>query len=190
MTVANQEQMRSFVKIVDDFYGVRSTLQKKQAAVYASGDANLIADYNSFMSKSNALNMTIENTVGAWNAAKNAWSKVTDISSTYIGDAVDWFREVFSDYNADGMSAFGAIQLPAAAWVAGISASAFLLWRTGKTLVTRIDAVSIAAAENIPYDQALIKADHVNRFKIFSPEMAPLIIGALAAGYFLWWRKK
>ena len=199
MPAASTEQLRELVKIVDDFLTVRSDVLSRQAEVYASGDPELIADFESFMGRSNALKASIEKTVGAWNAAKMAWGNITDKTSAAIGDAIDWFRETFTDYEAApgigsyhnaSLAAFGAIQVPAAAWVAGISASAFLLWRMGKGLMTRIDAIKISRERNIPYDQALIQADKVGGMKLFTVEMAPLYIGALAAAYFLWFRNK
>ena len=188
MSEPSREQVNQFVKTVDDFLTMRANVLSKRAQVYASNDPALINDFESFESASTTLKNTIENTTGAWAAAKSAYKAATDTSSTYIGDAVDWFREVFSDYDADG--GLGLVQLPAAVWIAGIISAAAILWRSGKALLVRIDAVSIARAENIPYSEALTKSERINSVSIFGGASLPMLIALGAGIYWLWVNRK
>jgi hypothetical protein len=128
MAQASQNQMQEFVAVVDEFMQKFAKLSSPatRAEVYASGDQQLISDYESTLWKGNALKSSIETTVGAWNAAKRGWSSVTDKTSMYIGDAIDAIRNLFGGGpDTDGL---GAIQIPAAAFVVGaIGASAALI---------------------------------------------------------------
>ena len=191
MSEASPEQLNKFVKTVDDFLKMRENVLAKRAQVYSSNDPELIRDFDNFASASTTLKNTIENTTGAWNAAKQAYAATTDTSSMYIGDAVDWLREVFTDYDADGgLTGLGIVQLPAAVWVAGIISAAAILWRTGKALVVRIDAATISRAENIPYSEALKKSENINSVSIFGGASIPMLIALGAGVYWLWVNRK
>ncbi len=183
---ATQNQMNQFVQTVDKFMAnyARLITPDNRAVVYSSGNQQLISDYESAVTKGRALKVTIETTVGAWNAAKRGWSNVTDTTSLYIGDAVDWLKGLFGGGpNTEGL---GVMQIPAAIWVSGIVASAYLL----NSLMTKI-FVSIEATKIQRNNPGLSRSDALLRAKsavpsLFGSIQTPVIIGAaLFAAYFL-----
>lgn len=186
MAEPTKTELNKFVQTVDDFLAMKNKVASRRAEVYATNDPELISDYESFVSKADILQSTIESTVGAWNAAKAEYAKITDTTSTAIGDAIDEIRSWFGYDPAPGIGFLGIIQLPAAAWIAGIIAAAALLWRMGNSLMTRIDAATIARRENIPYSEALTKAADANRFKLVSKDTVTIIAGAALLAWYLW----
>lgn len=169
---ANKEELNRFVQVVDDFLAKLAKLKSPQTrdAVYASGDSQLISDYESAVSKGDVLKSTIEATVGAWNAAKAEWSKVTDTTSMAIGDAVDWVRSLFGykpagDFGAipyyKGLGALGLIQIPAAAWVAAIIAAAVLLGKLYDSILVRVEAARLQHEQGMSREQALATAQSI-----------------------------
>lgn len=94
---ASQAELNKFVRVVDEFKAkfAKLILPATRAQVYASGNQKMIADYESAVSRGNALNATINALVGAWSAFKSGYRKVTDTTSTVIGDAVDEIRSWF-----------------------------------------------------------------------------------------------
>lgn len=148
MSNASPQQINEFVREVDAFMLNYSRLSAPdtRVAVYASGNAALIADYESQLSKSASLKSAIETTVGAWNAAKTAYAKITDSTSMVIGDAIDEIRSWFG-YNPGGVMGLGLLQLPAAAlsavWIGGIVAAAYLLNQSAKKLFVSIEATRL-----------------------------------------------
>jgi len=106
MSQANPQQINEFVKVVDEFMRNNKKLNapKFRADVMASGNPELIANYNSAVSKSNALKVTIEKTTGAWAKAKAAYQDAISTTSTVIGDAIDEIRSWFGYKPAGDLS--------------------------------------------------------------------------------------
>jgi len=94
---ATPQQVNEFVKVVDEFMRNHKALNapKFRAEVMATGNQELIAAYNSAVTKSNALKGTIEKTTGAWSKAKAAYRDAIGTTSTVIGDAIDEIRSWF-----------------------------------------------------------------------------------------------
>jgi hypothetical protein len=213
--------MNIFVAEVDKFMANYSKLilPSTRAEVYASGNPELIANYETAVTRGRILKSTIEGTVGAWNAAKRAWGSVTDVTSTVIGDAIDWVRGIFGDgpnadlraYQASPISggqlgrydvspisggqlgALGALQLPAAAWVAGIISSAYLLNSLIEKIWISIEATRIQKANpNIPRDEAInAAAGAVKRAGILGDFdlTLPLVAAAAIAAFLIFGKK-
>lgn len=178
-SAANPQEMNRFVKSVDEFFAnyEKLTTPAMRAQVYASGQPELIADYQAAVSRGATLSATIQGTVGAWTAAKAAWGTVTGATSTVIGDAIDEIRSWFGYEPAPGVSslgqwrgsgtpdpgtlgfydpspisggrlgALGAIALPAAAWVATILGAVYLMNQAMGKLFIWVDANSIQKAD-------------------------------------------
>lgn len=156
---ATQPQMSKFVRVVDEFMQKYARLISPQtrAEVYASGNPTFISDYEKAVSRGGALRTSINATVGAWQTAKREWSQVTDVTSMYIGDAVDWLKNLFG--GGPQIGGLGLVQIPAAAFVIGaIGASAALILSIDRIFITleanriqrdspdtsRADAITIA----------------------------------------------
>lgn len=94
---ASQAELNKFVKVVDEFKAklARLKLPETRRKVYATGNQKMISDYESAVTRGNALNGTIAALVGAWNAFKRGYKTVTDTTSTVIGDAIDEIRSWF-----------------------------------------------------------------------------------------------
>lgn len=109
MSQASQAELNRFVEVVDEFKRkfAKLTSDDMRRQVLASGDAKLQSDYNTAVSRGRALNATIETTVGAWNAFKSGYRAVTDVTSTWIGDAVDEIRSWFGYDPAPGIDGLG-----------------------------------------------------------------------------------
>lgn len=150
---ASSGQMNEFVRVVDEFMLKYAKLVSPgmRTEVYASGNPALISDYESAVSRGGALKTSIDTTVGAWGAAKRGWQSVTDTTSLYIGDAVDWLKNLFG--NNTNLSGLGIIQIPAAAFVVGaIGVSA--------ALILSIDRIFIAVEANrIQHDNPGLSRD-------------------------------
>lgn len=158
MSQASNTEINQFVKVVDDFMSRYSRLVSSdtRAAVYASNDAKLVADYNSAVNKGAVLKSTVEATVGAWATAKNAIQTVQDTTSIYIGDAIDWLRSQFGYKPAGGL---GAFQIPAAAWVAGIVASCYAMLKIMDAIQIQIEASKLQRQNpDLPRDTAIDRA--------------------------------
>ncbi len=101
---ATPQEINIFVADVDEFLAKYAKLVSPEfrAKVYATGNSQNIAEYENKISQGSMLKNTIETTTGVWLAFKREWSKVTDVTSTIIGDAIDWFRGLFgAGPNAD-----------------------------------------------------------------------------------------
>lgn len=218
---ASPEQMNIFVAEVDTFMAnyAKLILPSTRAEVYASGNPTLIANYDSAVSKGRSLKMAIEGTVGAWSAAKRAWSSVTDVTSTVIGDAVDWLRGLWgagplpdlqaydvspisggqlgrydvSPISGGQLGALGAIQLPVAAWVAGIISAAYLLNASINKIWISIEATRIQKSNpNISRDDAINAAAGAVRRAGFLGDIdltLPLIAAAALAAFLIFGKK-
>ena len=189
MSQATQGQMNEFVQIVDKFMANYARLVSKENSdiVYTSGNPALISDYESAVSKAGALKATIENTVGAWNAAKRGWQNVTDVTSMYIGDAVDWMKNLFGGNS--GVGGLGVIQIPAAIWVSGIVASAYLL----NSLMTKI-FLSIEATKIQKNNPGLSRSDALQRASNSLPTLfgginLPIVAAGVLIAVYLWKQK-
>lgn len=208
---ATAQEMNRFVKSVDDFFANYAKLSSPQMRnqVYASGNASLIADYESALRQGRLLKGTIETTVGAWSSAKAAWSTVSGITSTAIGDAIDEIRSWFgyqpagvSGYGVAGydvspvsggtLGALGVIQLPAAAWVAGIVASALLLNAAMNKIFISVEASRIQKADpTMSRSQALDVASRaVKTAGLLGSATWPLLAAAALALYLVFGRKR
>jgi hypothetical protein len=85
-----------------------------------------------------------------------------------------------------GMGALGIVQLPAAAWIAGIIAAAYLLNGTMKKIFISIEATRIIKADpNISRGRALEMASSAVSTNFFGSATMPLIAAGLIAVYFL-----
>lgn len=102
---ASQAELNRFVKVVDEFKAkyARLILPATKAEVYATKNPAMIRDYENAVSRGGALNSTIANLVGAWAAFKSGYKKVTDATSTVIGDAIDEIRSWFGYDPSGGM---------------------------------------------------------------------------------------
>ena len=193
---ATQTELNKFVKVVDEFKAkyARLILPATKTQVYASGNAAMIADYNTAVSRGAALNSTIANLVGAWNAFKRGYGAVTDVTSTVIGDAIDTVRGWFG-YDAapgiGGMGALGLIQIPAAVAVAGVIGAAMVLIAAMNRIFISIEATRIQKENpSIPRSTALAQAE--SGLPSFLPGgVTPVMIGvgALALWFILTQRK-
>lgn len=155
---ASQAELNKFVKVVDEFKAnyARLILPATRAEVYAMNNPAMISDYESAVSRGAILNSTIANLVGAWNAFKSGYAKVTDTTSTVIGDAIDEIRSWFGYDPAPGIGCYmqglgglgmlGAIQIPAAVAIAGIVSAALLLNSMMNKIFVNLQANKIQAA--------------------------------------------
>jgi len=194
MSTANPQQMNRFVQVVDDFMKRYALLTSDatRKRVFDTNDAALINDYNTQVSRGKALKATIEGTVGAWNAAKREWSKITDATSTAIGDAVDEIRSWFGYKPAGDLSGYGnlaglgALQIPAAAWVAGIITAAVLATKAIDEILVRIEATRIQQETGKPRAQALSEAKDIYRNALFAdPLQIPKLLLIAGGLYYL-----
>lgn len=200
MTEATQVEVNRFVKEVDEFVANlnRFDTSAMRANVYATNDTVLIDKYETTLNQANILHSTIEATTGAWDAARRAYTSLTDRTSMAIGDAVDEIRSWFgysvtgdldaysvSPISGGNLGAFAAIQLPAAAWIAGIISAAYLLNQAMKRLMLQIDASRLQRANpTLSYDAAITRAKFASAGPgLFGAATLPLVI---AGGLALW----
>jgi len=195
MSQASQQDLNKFVRVVDEFMANYAKLIKPEtkAQVYATGNQILIDDYAIAVGRGRILKRSIETTVGAWNAAKREYRKITDVSSTVIGDAIDEIRSWFG-YRPAGslecyrpMSGLGAIQIPAAVWVSSIVAAALLLNSAMRKIFIAIEASKIQRENpGTPRDVALEQASKAvasGGFFGLGIDWKTVGIGALAAWF-------
>ena len=142
MAQASQPQMNEFVRVIDEFMQKYARLisPQTQSQVLASGDSQLISDYDTAVSRGGMLKTNIEVVTGAWQAAKRAYSSVTDVTSIAIGDAIDWVKNIFGG-GGNGISGLGIVQIPAAAWIVGTLAA-------GAALILSIDRIFVRIEAN------------------------------------------
>lgn len=196
---ATPQEMNRFVKSVDEFFANYAKLMNPQmrADVLASGNPTLIAEYNATVSRARALKITIETTTGAWQAAKAGWASVTGITSTVIGDAIDEIRSWFgyspagaydvSPISGGQLGFLGAIQLPAAAWIAGILGAVYLANQAMTKIFISVQATKIQKADpTISRSQALADAAGAVKSKgLFEGAALPLIAAAVLAAFLI-----
>ena len=106
---ATPQEINRFVAEVDKFMVNYARLISPQmrSQVYATGNAELIGEYESAVTTGRRLKATIEGTTGAWNEAKRAYQAITDVTSTAIGDAIDWFRGLWGAGPAADLGRYG-----------------------------------------------------------------------------------
>ena len=186
MAQASQQQMNEFVKVIDEFMQKYTRLISTQTRteVYASGNPGLISDYENAVSRGGMLKTNIEIVTGAWQAAKRAYSSVTDVTSMYIGDAIDWFKDLFGGtpipVSGPQIGGLGVIQIPAAVWIVGTIAA-------GAALILSIDRIFITLEANrIQRDspgmtrvQAITQAKGAIGLNIFGDVKQLAIIGGI-----------
>jgi len=197
--------MNRFVQSVDEFFSNYAKLisPAMRAQVYATGNTALIADYESAKSQGAILKTTIEATTGAWATAKAAYSAVTGVTSTAIGDAIDEIRSWFGYKPAGeylggccavpgtGLGALGVVQLPAAAWVAGILGAVYLANQVMSKIFIFVAANQIQAGDpSLSRSQALAAAaDTIKGESILGAITLPLIAAAALAAFLIFGRK-
>ncbi len=206
---ATPQEINRFVQSVDEFFSNYAKLitPNMRAQVYATGNAAVIADYESAITQGAVLKSTIEATTGAWAAAKAAYSAVTGVTSTFIGDAIDEIRSWFGykpagEYlgglgcpgPAPGLGAvgyLGVVQLPAAAWVAGILGAVYLANQAMNKVFIFVAANQIQASDpSISRSQALAAAaDTIKGEGIIGAITLPLVAAALLAAFLIFGRK-
>lgn len=205
MAEPTPQEMNKFVATIDEFMLKLAKLNSPQMrqTAYASGDQVLIDDYEITLGRAKGLAATIETTTGAWTAAKSAYSAVTDQTSILIGDAIDEIRSWFgagpkadlSGQNLSGqnlsrcnLGALGLVQLPAAAWIAGILAAAYIAIRSMDAIFIRLDASRLQREDpTISRDQAISRARTASAIgSFFSFQAAPLLIGGALALWLVW----
>ena len=226
-TAASPQEMNRFVQSVDVFFANYEKLTTPQIRdeVFASGNPALIANYQSAVSKGAMLSRTIQATVGAWGAAKSAWSVVTGATSTVIGDAIDEIRSWFGYEPAGGvgslgcpyrdaspisggylglydpspisggrLGALGAIQLPAAAWVAGILGAVYLMNQAMNKIFISVEATRMQNRDpTLSREKALdVAARTIATGGIFGSAGAilPLIAAAALAAFLIFGKKQ
>ena len=213
---ATPQEMNRFVQSVDEFFANYAKLisPSMRAEVYASGNSTLIRDYDATVSRARALKVTIEATTGAWAAAKAAWRSVTDTTSTVIGDAIDEIRSWFGYEPAGGVGAYsvspisggalgqwrgggtlgalGAIQVPAAAWVAGILGAVYLANAAMTKIFISVQATRIQKDDpTVSRSDALDYASQsVKTAGLFGGGTLPLIAAAALAVFLLLGKKQ
>lgn len=158
---ATAENMNRFVAVVDEFMQkfAKLSLPSTRTEIYASNNPALISDYESTLSKGRALKMSIDTTVGAWQTAKAGWASVTDVTSLYIGDAIDWLKALFGPESNGNLNALGIIQIPAAAFViAAIGASTALIFSMDRIFIameaSKIQRENPGTSRSAAYAQA------------------------------------
>ncbi len=211
---ATPQEINRFVQSVDEFFSNYATLisPAMRAQVYGTGNAAVIADYESAKSQGAVLKTTIEATTGAWAAAKAAYGAVTATTSTFIGDAIDEIRSWFGYQPAGeylgachgptpgvaglaglgGLGALGAVQLPAAAWIAGILGAVYLANAAMQKIFIFVAANQIQAADpTVSRSQALTAASRaVKTPGILGAITLPLIAAAALAAFLIFGRKQ
>lgn len=188
---ATSGQMNEFVKVIDEFMQkyARLTLPQTRTEIYASGNSALISEYEKAVSRGSMLKTNIEIVTGAWASAKRAYSSVTDITSTYIGDAVDWIKGLFGGESQVG--GLGVIQIPAAVWIVGTIAA-------GAALVLSIDRIFITLEANriqrdspgISREVAVRQAKSAVGLNVFGDVKQLAIIGSIAFIAWLYFGQK
>jgi hypothetical protein len=190
------------VKVVDEFKAKLARLKapETRARVMASGDPVLIREYETAVIRGNALNNSIASLVGAWAAFKRGYARVTDTTSTVIGDAVDEIRSWFGYEPAGGIGCYYNSQLGAAPLVAapiaavavaGVISAAVILNNLMNKIFIKIEATNIQEQNpNISRGDALAQA----RTGIESPGLfggvTPIMLGVGALALYLIFAQK
>jgi len=218
---ATPAEVNIFVADVDEFMTKYAKLISPEfrAKVYATGNTENIANYESKVSQGRAIKNTIETTTGAWLGFKREWSKVTDVTSTVIGDAVDWLRGIFGDDPYGGafdaydispisggqlgrydispisggqLGALGAIPLITYAFIAGLAVVLVTYIKGLDKFFVWIDAWSIQRDDpSISRAEALDKAAQVAaRDNLFAGAALPLLAAAAIAAFLIFGKKK
>lgn len=193
MEQASPTQMNVFVAKVDEFMRKYASFisPATRAEVYATGDAAQISEYESIVSRGRILKSSIETVTGLWADAKRAYGAVTDVTSMYIGDAVDWLKNLFGGNNVSGLGALGVIQIPAAAFViTSVGVAAAIVMAMDSFLVT-MRAKKIQEETGMSYPDAVDRARRSTGIGgALTSLTQPLIIAAVAMVAWLMLSKK
>lgn len=199
---ASQTELNRFVKVVDEFKAkfAKLILPATKAQVYASGNQKMISDYENAVWRGNALNNTINALVGAWSAFKSGYKRVTDTTSTVIGDAVDEIRSWFGYKPAggigcyDGMAGLGVAPLaaiPAAVAVAGVISAALILNSLMDKIFVSLEANAIQRQNpNVSRGDALRQAEAGLPSLLPGGISLPMIAAGALALYFILGKSK
>ena len=105
---ASPEQVGYFIRKTDEWYAkyLKLISPEFRAQVYATQDAQIISAYEYEVTRASGLKTTINATVGVWATFKRGYAAVTDVTSTVIGDAIDWFRDLFGGGTVGALSAY------------------------------------------------------------------------------------
>jgi len=195
MAQASQSQMNEFVKVIDEFMQKYEKLISPQTRtqVYASGDPKLISDYGIAVSRGGMLKTNIETVTGIWASAKRAYASVTDVTSTVIGDAIDWLTDLFrgSQVTGNNVGGLGVIQIPAMAWIVGTIAAGAALILSIDRIFVRIEANRIQRdSPGISRERALQLAKSGIGLNVFGDAQRIVVIAALAFGAWLYFGQK
>ena len=195
MAQATQQELNKFVEVVDKFMAnyAKLTAPGVREQVIATGDSEFIDDYDIAVGRGRILKRTIETTVGAWNTAKREYARITDTTSTAIGDAIDEIRSWFgyepagdlSCYDKSGLGSLGALQIPAAAWVTGIIVAAVALNKSISNIFVRLEANRLQRENpNLPREVAIAQATaRLPRLFPDTPNIALIAVAAIGAWF-------
>lgn len=171
-----------FVRTVDEFMENYTFLlsRETQNKVYGMGDPALNAEYENMINNAGRLRGVILTTVGAWEQARAALTSVTDVTSMYIGDAIDEIRSWFGYDPTRGLNGLGVFQLPAAAWMIGIISAAVLLNSAMSKLFIKIETASLVRSGVNPGEALRIASNALAPSLLGGVNKTLLIGGALA----------
>lgn len=184
---ASSAELNKFVQTVDEFMRKYAVLVSPatRAAVYATQNPTLIADYETAVSRGRLLRANIEAVTGAWVAARKIYAAAIDQSSMWIGDAIDEVRSWFG-YRPGGMNGLGALQIPAAVWVVGTIAAAAVLISTMNKIFVVLEASKIQRENpGMTREQALSQANDAFGLSLFGGMKWPAIIGLGVLAYLM-----
>lgn len=105
---ASPEQVSLFIRKTDEWYAkyLKLISPEFRAQVYATRDSQIISAYESEVNRASGIKTAINATVGTWAAFKRGYIAVTDVTSTVIGDVVDWWRSLWGYEPAGELSAY------------------------------------------------------------------------------------
>jgi len=176
-----QDNYSNFARVVDTFYKKRAALILARNKVMASGDAQLIADYNSAIARATSMNSTIQNAVGVWSVARKKYASLTDTTSMAIGDAVDTIRSWFGYDPSQGLNGLGAIQLIPIAVAGGIAAAVIIVTKGIDEVLIRIEATKIQREDGVSRSEAIKRATNAYDDGFFKGAFDWKVIGGVAA---------
>ena len=180
------ETYSKFASVVDTFYRKRAALKNARGKVLATKDAQLIADYNSAVARSESMHNTIVNAVGVWNTARQQYARVTDTTSLAIGDAVDTIRSWFGYDPSHGLNGLGALQIIPIAVAGGIAAAVIIVTKGIDEVLIRIEATRIQKDDGVSRSEAIKRATDAYDDSFFKGAFDWKVIGGVAlVAYFL-----
>lgn len=210
---ASREDIGRLVKNVDQFMQKYAELKSPdvRAAVSASQNSEIMREYANTLAAADGMKRTIDSTVGAWDAFKRAYGRVTDTTSMYIGDAIDEIRSWFGYdpapgigempiFAADvpgsmhyrglmtgnGLGALSAVPVIAAAVAVGVAGAAYIINKQIDNFMVMLQAWRIRSNDpTISQQRALAIATSSVKKSWTDNLKFPVLIGAVALGYFI-----